>query len=98
MIDDLRATVERAGVPPDCVRFERFEAAIAAVGAQAAEELASEPATGAEHVVTFSSSTRAVKAGRRETLLDVAERAGIEIPSLCRAGICGTCRTRVLEG
>jgi ferredoxin len=33
-----------------------------------------------------------------QTLLDVAESHGLDIPSLCRAGVCGTCRTRVVDG
>jgi uncharacterized protein len=32
------------------------------------------------------------------TLLEVAEAAGIEVPSDCRAGACLTCRSRILEG
>ena len=31
-------------------------------------------------------------------LLEAAEQSGIDIPSICRAGVCGTCRTRVTEG
>jgi ferredoxin len=33
-----------------------------------------------------------------ESLLDAAERAGAGISSFCRAGICGTCRTRLISG
>lgn len=33
-----------------------------------------------------------------ETLLEAAEGAGVEMPSLCRAGVCGTCRVRVTDG
>jgi ferredoxin-NADP reductase len=33
-----------------------------------------------------------------QSLLEAAEAAGVEIPSLCRAGACGTCRTRLVKG
>lgn len=33
-----------------------------------------------------------------QSLLEAAESAGVEIPSLCRAGVCGTCRVRVTDG
>jgi ring-1,2-phenylacetyl-CoA epoxidase subunit PaaE len=45
--------------------------------------------------------------GRRRTfpmlpcdpsVLDAAERSGVELPFSCRSGICATCRTRVTEG
>ena len=33
-----------------------------------------------------------------ETVLDAAARAGIELPFSCRAGVCSTCRTKVIRG
>jgi ferredoxin-NADP reductase len=37
-----------------------------------------------------------IRAG--QTLLEGAEEHGVEIPSLCRTGVCGTCRARVTAG
>ena len=97
MIAAARADLAAMNVPAAHVRFERFEAAIAAAGADAAlpEPIPPDaPAT----VFTFTRSRATATAPSGRTLLDVAERSGVEIPSLCRVGICGTCRTRVTAG
>jgi ferredoxin-NADP reductase len=107
MIDDMRALLAALGVPPGQVRHELFEAAIASSaaspGAIAAAAADASPALPARHApveypmrCTRSGTTVAVRRG--ETLLDAAERSRIDVPSLCRAGVCGTCRTRVMEG
>jgi ferredoxin len=31
------------------------------------------------------------------SLLEAIEAAGVEVPYLCRGGVCGFCRTRVIE-
>ncbi len=33
-----------------------------------------------------------------EALLDAADRAGVELPSMCREGHCGACAAKLLEG
>jgi ferredoxin len=43
-------------------------------------------------------SSREVPVAAGQSLLDAAEAGGVAIDSLCRAGVCGTCRTRVMEG
>ncbi len=99
MIDDLTATLHGLGVPADQVRSERFEAAVAA---SAGKLSAAETKTALDGGETFQMrerrSARTVPVARGQTLLDAAEASGLEIPSLCRAGVCGTCRTKVIEG
>lgn len=51
-----------------------------------------------ECVVVFARSGVEARAKPGEMLLEVAERAGVDIPSLCRGGTCATCKTRLLEG
>jgi ferredoxin-nitrite reductase len=48
--------------------------------------------------ITFAKSGKAVVWPGEASLLETAEQAGIDIPSSCRAGNCGTCKQRILSG
>jgi len=94
MIDAVRSGLLGMGVPEAQVRSEVFQAATA-VGARPSPEAA--PAASVARLA-LSRSGRAVDVAAGQTLLDAAEAAGADIPTLCRAGVCGTCRTRVVSG
>ncbi|GGG03368.1 ferredoxin [Rhodococcoides trifolii] len=36
--------------------------------------------------------------GENESIVDVLDKAGVEVPTSCREGTCGTCETVVLDG
>jgi glycine betaine catabolism B len=98
MIDGMRQLLASLGMPEAQIRFERFEAAVAATAGQASQTPAMRSTGGAGHEVTCTRSQTAVRADSGQTLLEAAESGGVPIDSLCRSGVCGTCRTRVLEG
>lgn len=98
MIDGLTTTLHAMGVPADQVRSERFEAAVAASAGQPRPDRAPAGAGGETFQVRERRSAKSAPATAGQTLLDAAEAHGLPIPSLCRAGVCGTCRTRVVEG
>lgn len=56
------------------------------------------PADAVPGTVTFGRSGRSVPSDGVTTLLQLAERAGIDLPSSCRSGDCGTCRVKTGEG
>jgi ferredoxin-NADP reductase len=48
--------------------------------------------------VEFARSGKMGVVSSGQTLLEAAERHGVGIPSSCRQGQCGTCKTKLLEG
>ena len=48
--------------------------------------------------VVFLQSQKVCQVSAGSTLLDLAEKNGVQIPYGCRQGQCGTCATRVLSG
>lgn len=104
LIGDIRDALLEMGVPERQVRSELFEAP-AAIGAR--PSLAEAQTGGGEREAALAAATarldlvrsgRAVDVAGSQTLLDAAEEAGADIPTLCRAGVCGTCRTLLLSG
>jgi len=48
--------------------------------------------------VQVASSGQVVAVAKDETVVQALGRIGIEVPTSCEQGVCGTCITRVLEG
>jgi ferredoxin-NADP reductase len=79
------------GVKPERIRQESFGGAIPKTLPQ--DSVAQ---TGA--VVEFIRSGRTCMVRSGQTVLEAAEELGVAIPSSCRQGQCGTCKTKLLEG
>ena len=56
------------------------------------------PNEAAVHSITFSQTGRTVPSRADQTVLEAAEAAGIPVPFSCRAGQCGTCRSKLVSG
>ena len=48
--------------------------------------------------IVFIHSQKVCEASTGSTLLEVAEKNGVQIPFGCRQGLCGTCATRLMSG
>lgn len=90
MIESLQEALGGLGVPPDRIRFEAFESAVATASEAVAD--------GSTWEIRFAQSGSSTTVAGGTTLLDAAEVAGAPIDSMCRAGTCGTCRTRLVSG
>ncbi|TWT96889.1 Flavohemoprotein [Botrimarina colliarenosi] len=82
------------GVPEEAIHYEAFGPA--SVNTKSGASLL-EKALGSQ--VRFSPTGEPlVWDGAHASLLDLAEAAGVPVGSGCRAGNCGACRVRVLQG
>jgi ferredoxin len=96
MLEDLTSGLKSWGVPEAHLHFETFGALSAQ---RAGHATAAGPVSPQSQKVTFRKSAMMVPwDGTQETLLDLAEHAGIAVASGCRAGNCGTCVVAMESG
>jgi len=81
MIERVKTGARDYGWPSSHVHWEQFSA----------------PPTGAAFDVFLARTKLTVHVPPDRSLLESIEAAGVEVPYLCRGGVCGFCRTRVLE-
>ena len=81
LINKVIATAKACGWPDSHVHWEQFSA----------------PPVGDAFDVFLSRSRLTVHVPHDQSLMESIEAAGVEVPYLCRGGVCGYCQTRVLE-
>jgi ring-1,2-phenylacetyl-CoA epoxidase subunit PaaE len=110
MIEQVAGTLRGLGVEHAPIHAEHFTVATAPEQPSAGEPATATRPGSAAAVPAPAAGTAEVTIhmdGRRrsftmnideETVLDAAARAGVELPFSCRAGVCSTCRTKVVRG
>jgi len=101
-MDDLIQHLRHSGVEKSAIRFESFSRP--SPGASEADDAG---ADGTSEAPVPTCQVRFVRSERlatweaapaEQSLLELAEAEGLKPPFACRAGVCGTCATRVLNG
>ena len=98
MGDDVSAVLEARGVPAAHIHLERFAAP--AAGRPAPRPPQHPTAANAANVTVIADGLRydldLPEDG--QSILDAALKAGADLPYACKAGVCCTCRARLVEG
>ena len=51
-----------------------------------------------ELVIEVHSTGQKISLTRAESIIDALARSGIDVPTSCQSGLCGTCKTRYISG
>jgi ferredoxin len=51
-----------------------------------------------ELLIEVQSTGQKISVTKDESIIDALARLGIEIPTSCQSGLCGTCKTRYISG
>lgn len=82
LISAVLETAAQLGWPESHIHYEAFSA----------------PKPGDQFDVELSKSKKSVSVQPEESLLEALEASDIDVPNLCRGGVCGQCRLKVLSG
>ncbi|MBM3375121.1 MAG: phenylacetate-CoA oxygenase/reductase subunit PaaK [Betaproteobacteria bacterium] len=102
MILATQAALIAAGVPESRVYTERFTSGAAQAAkvqsdtdARVTKSISQKPVA---LTVQVDGKGHELRMGRDEKVLDAALSLGLDLPYSCKAGVCCTCRAKVLEG
>ncbi|MFD1795473.1 phenylacetate-CoA oxygenase/reductase subunit PaaK [Paracoccus aurantiacus] len=93
-------SLRKAGLDDGQIKFELFASSQPGrAKKKAVSKDAAQAGDMTEVVVTLDGATRTFRMPKQdENLLDAALAADMDVPYACKAGVCSTCRAKVLEG
>ncbi|HYF21959.1 MAG TPA: 1,2-phenylacetyl-CoA epoxidase subunit PaaE [Caulobacteraceae bacterium] len=99
MMDAVEQVLTERGVAADKILIERFTVGRPTAAQAAAAEVLLQRAAGLEMTVTLEGRrVRVAFDPEKGAILDNAREAGLPAPFACKAGVCATCRARVVSG
>ncbi|OJY33501.1 MAG: phenylacetic acid degradation protein [Rhodobacterales bacterium 65-51] len=96
----IAASLRDHGLSDSQIKFELFASGQPGrARAKAVSKVAVTPGSGTQATVTLDGATRSFEMPRGgQSILDAAIAAQMDAPYSCKAGVCSTCRCKVLEG
>lgn len=99
MMLGIAAALRNAGLDDSQIKFELFASAQPGrAKRKAAATGAASSANQTKAAITLDGATQTIQMGKDMTLLDAALENAMDAPYACKAGVCSTCRCKVLEG
>ncbi|MGQ3211354.1 MAG: 1,2-phenylacetyl-CoA epoxidase subunit PaaE [Shinella sp.] len=96
----IAAALREHGLRDDQIKFELFASSQPGRARRKVEQVnGADHAAACEATVTLDGATRIFKFPKHgQSLLDAALENAMDAPYACKAGVCSTCRAKVLEG
>ena len=99
MMNEAENALLDFGVPASKIKLERFGSAAPSDALLALQQELLNSASGRKFSVILDGRKRsAIFDGDANNLLDSARNAGFSVPYACKAGVCATCRAKVVKG
>lgn len=89
-----RRLVTELGVPESNYIEENFDSAVI----EDAPAVLVEEAASQVFKVGFAKQNKSIEVSPEQTVLSIAKKAGVRLPSSCSNGLCGTCKSRLVSG
>jgi ring-1,2-phenylacetyl-CoA epoxidase subunit PaaE len=86
------------GLPETAIKFELFSSPRAGRAKPKTVSAARAHEGAASATIILDGAARAIAIAEGQTVLDAALAASIEAPYACKAGVCSTCRAKLVEG
>ena len=99
MMLGINKSLQAHGLPKDRIKFELFAAA--QTGRLPRKKSAQKSGNEKQETavkITLDGTSRSLAMPRDLTILEAALENSLEAPHACRAGVCSTCKCKVLEG
>jgi len=97
MIIDVKSTLEFFGVRSDKIHYELFTAPVQ-MESTAKQTVATFTGTSRVQAILDGETISFELEAKGHTLLEAADKAGIDAPYSCKGGVCCSCRAKVLKG
>ena len=98
MLDDVQEGLQKLGLGPNQIHREIFTPATGKRGAPITVGEPSTSAGDAKAELVLDGRRHFITIAKGETIIEAAQRHGIDAPFACKGGMCCTCRAQIVEG